>query len=510
MASTVLLNLQGFEHSEELSRLESLLAHDWNATASDLRSLASSPELSALSKALAPRSMPTLLEVLEEFGRIDRHDEHLHSRFLEFCLNPFEQRHGLSDSVTNHGYLDNPTFRGMRQSLMKSFSEIHVFDLHGNTKKPEVSPDRSKDENVFDIQQGVAIILAVKEPEHSGLAEVYRADLWGLREHKYTVLSDTDVNGTTWTPLHPSAPNYFFFPQTMDLRAEYERGWKLTEAMPLNVTGFQTHRDEFAIAFEKKTIVQRVQRLREKEDSDDELRQVFQLNNSGGWRLEEARAALRANSDWETGFLNILYRPFDRRWCHYDNATMDRPRRELVDNMAGKENLALNVCRQTKAPGWHHALVSDTPAPAIFVELKDGSNVFPLYLYPDSRQHSLNMAERQTNFSDKFIADLKAKLKLEWKDDKNGDLKMKVGPEDAFAYLYAVLNAPSYQTRYGEFLRRDFPHVPLTSDLELFVVLVGKGKELIKVHLMQSPKLEELITEFPVKGNNIVEKAAYT
>ena len=384
-------------------------------------------------------------------------------KFIRFAQWRIERTgHGILGFVTNHGYLDNPTFRGMRQSLMKSFSEIHVFDLHGNTKKPEVSPDRSKDENVFDIQQGVAIILAVKEPEHSGLAEVYRADLWGLREHKYTVLSDTDVNGTTWTPLHPSAPNYFFFPQTMDLRAEYERGWKLTEAMPLNVTGFQTHRDEFAIAFEKKTIVQRVQRLREKEDSDDELRQVFQLNNSGGWRLEEARAALRANSDWETGFLNILYRPFDRRWCHYDNATMDRPRRELVDNMAGKENLALNVCRQTKAPGWHHALVSDTPAPAIFVELKDGSNVFPLYLYPDSRQHSLNMAERQTNFSDKFIADLKAKLKLEWKDDKNGDLKMKVGPEDAFAYLYAVLNAPSYQTRYGEFLRRDFPHVPLT------------------------------------------------
>jgi predicted helicase len=188
---------------------------------------------------------------------------------------------------------------------------------------------------------------------------------------------------------------------------------------------------------------------------------------------------------------------------------MDRPRRELVDNMAGKTNLALNVCRQTKAPGWQHALVSDTPTPAVFVELKDGSNVFPLYLYPDSKQAGFH-AERRTNFSEKFIADLKTKLKLEWTDAGQGDLKKTVGPEDIFAFAYAVFNAPSYRMRYVDFLKRDFPRLPLTSDVKLFGLLVEKGQELIKVHLMQSSSLDKVITEFPVKGDNVIEKAAYT
>jgi hypothetical protein len=209
-------------------------------------------------------------------------------------------------------------------------------------------------------------------------------------------------------PLHPATPNYFFFPQITDLLAEYENGWKITDAMPLNVTGFQS----------------------------------------------------------------------------------------------------LNVCRQTKAPKWQHALVSDTPAPAVYVEVKDGSNVFPLYLYPDSKQQTFHAAERQSNFSEKFIADLKAKLKVTWKDNGAGDLKT-IGPQNVFAYVYAVLNAPSYQSRYAEFLKRDFPRVPTTSDAGLFAALVNKGQELIDVHLMQSSKLDALVTEFPVKGSNVVEDVVY-
>jgi hypothetical protein len=418
--------------------------------------------------------------------------------------------HGILAFITNHSYLDNPTFRGMRQSLMQSFNEIRVYDLHGNTKKPDISPDGGEDENVFDIQQGVAIILAVKEPDHKGIAKLYHADLWGLREDKYRVLFDKDVTSTRWSRLHPATPNYFFFPQITDLLAEYEKGWKLTDAMPKNVTGFQTHRDPFAIAFDRETIAQRITRMRENNDSDEELKEVFHLKDGVRW-VADARAALRADEHWEENIVECLYRPFDRRWCYYGNAMMDRPRKELVDNMAGKQNLALNACRQTKAPKWQHVLVSDTPAPAVYVEMKDGSNVFPLYLYPDADQNSLLPAvERYTNFSEQFLANLKKNLKLEWKDDKAGDLKKTVGPEDVFAYAYAVFNAPGYCIRYEEFLKRDFPRLPLTSDVNLFSALATKGRELIKIHLMQLPGLDEFITEFPVTGDNIIEKVAYT
>jgi predicted helicase len=433
-------------------------------------------------------------------------------KFIRFAQWRIEQSgHGILGFVTNHGYLDNPTFRGMRQSLMQSFNEIHVYDLHGNTKKPEVSPDGSKDENVFDIQQGVAIILAVKEANHKGSAKIYHSELWGLREHKYSVLSEKDVSKTKWAALQPSKPNYFFFPQATDLKAEYEKGWKLTDAMPLNVTGFQSHRDPFAIAFEKETIVERMKRLGDKKDSDDEIRAEFNIPDNRDWKLAEARAELRQSKDWKAPIIRCLYRPFDWRWCHFSTVTMDYPRTELIESMAGKNNLALNVCRQTKAPRWQHALVSDTPAPAVFVELKDGSNVFPLYLYPESKeQHNLISSERRTNFSEKFITDLTQKLKLEWKDSEGGDLRKTVGPEDVFAYFYAVLNAPSYRSRYSDFLKRDFPHLPLTPNLKVFADLAGKGRDLIAVHLMQTPSLDQFITGFPIKGDNVVEKAVYT
>lgn len=430
-------------------------------------------------------------------------------KFIRFAQWRIERTgHGILGFITSNSYLDSPTFRGVRQSLMQSFSEIHLYDLHGNTKKPEVSPDGSKDENVFDIQEGVSIILAVKMPNKRGFANVYHADLWGLREHKYGVLNDTDVANTKWAQLHPTTPNYFFFPRTTDLLGEYETAWKLTDAMPLNVTGFQSHRDPFAIAFDRETIVQRVERLREEKDSNDELREAFQLTDSNVW-LASARSKLRANAAWKNALREVLYRPFDRRWCHYGNATMDRPRKELIDNMAGKENLALNVCRQTKAPRWQHALVSNTPAPAVYVELKDGSNVFPLYLYPDPKQQTLHGADRQTNFCAEFIADISAKLKLEWTDNGAGDFKKTIGPEDVFAYTYAVFNAPSYQTRYAEFLKRDFPRLPLTSNPKLFAELAAKGRELIAIHLMQSSNLDAFITDFPIAGSNVVEKVAY-
>ncbi len=261
-------------------------------------------------------------------------------KFIRFAQWRIERTgHGVLGFVTNHGYLDNPTFRGMRQSLMQSFNEIHVYDLHGNSKKPEVSPDGSKDENVFDIQQGVAIILAVKKPSYKGLARVHHADLWGPREHKYGILSEKDVSNTDWTLLQPSKPNYFFFPQAKDRQAEYEKGWKLTEAMPLNVTGFQTHRDPFAIAFDTKTIVDRLNRLREKNISDDDIRAEFNIPDAGGWKLKDVRSELRESKNWTDAIIRCLYRPFDWRWCHYGRITMDRPRTELIENMAGRENL---------------------------------------------------------------------------------------------------------------------------------------------------------------------------
>lgn len=150
-------------------------------------------------------------------------------KFIRFAQWRIEQTgYGVLAFVTNHGYLDNPTFRGMRQSLMRSFDDIYLFDLHGNSKKKEKAPDGGKDENVFDIQQGVAIGLFVKRGKTQDKpAQIYHAELYGTRESKYAGLAENDVSTTHWQTLKPQAPFYLFVPQDETVRAEYEQGWKI-------------------------------------------------------------------------------------------------------------------------------------------------------------------------------------------------------------------------------------------------------------------------------------------
>ncbi len=427
---------------------------------------------------------------------------------------------GILAFITNHGYLDNPTFRGMRQQLMQAFTDIYVLDLHGSTKKQESAPDGSKDENVFDIQPGVAIGIFIKEPGKTGTATVHHAELWGPREGKYRQLIETDVEtAAEWTQLEPQPPFYLFVPQDIRLLAEYEQGWPITEVMPVNVLGFQTHRDHFAIAFDREEIVRRMEDLRNPRVSDEELRQKYRLRDSGNWQLPKARERVQKDRVWEIPIIKCVYRPFDWRFCYFSDGIVDRPRRELLAHVAGRSNLCLNAVRQTKMAVWQHAIVSDAPAPAVFVEIKDGSNVFPLYLYSTYEERQGQLLDtspwppgkdgRVPNLNPKFVADLEKRLGLNFISDGRGDLQTAFGPEDIFHYAYAVFHSPIYRERYAEFLKIDFPRLPLTSDRELFKALAEEGEELVALHLMESPLLHETITRYPEKGSDEVGRVRY-
>lgn len=402
---------------------------------------------------------------------------------------------GVIGFITSNSYLDSPTFRGMRQSLARSFNEIYIYDLHGNAKKKERAPDGSEDKNVFDITEGVAILLCVKQKNNDKLARVYHADLWGSRESKYKSLFEADASTTRWTEANPSRPFYLFVPQDTNVRAEYELGWKVTDAMPLNSLGFQTHRDPVAVAFDEATLKSQV------------------TNYLGSAPSKE---------DWELYGHRCTYRPFDTRVVYLHQSVADRPRLNVMQHLL-RPNLAFNIVRQTKAAAWRHVVVSDKPTPAIFVEIKDGSNVFPLYLHDIEKKKrgdwgkAITMAlfespagyqTRRPNLSPAFLKVLAEKLKLP-QDGLHG-LPKGITPEDIFHYAYAVFHSPTYRTRYAEFLKIDFPRLPLTSNVKLFRALAGKGAELVALHLMESPKLSDFITEFPAKGSNEVEKVQYT
>lgn len=417
---------------------------------------------------------------------------------------------GVVGLITSNSYLDSPTFRGMRQNLMKNFSEIFVLDLHGNAKKKERTPNGSVDKNVFDITEGVAILLCVKQKNCEKPTVVYHADLWGTREVKYEGLAETDVGKTDWRELKPSAPFHLLVPQDTVMRDEYEQAWKITEIVPVNVLGFQTHRDHFAIDFDEDVIRKRISDLRNSIQTNDELCNIFKLRENPNWKLSLARQQLRLDMDWQKNFIRCLYRPLDWRACYFSSIIMDRPRRELLDHVAWRENICLLLPRQISVLGWRHIFVSKEVAESCVVstKTKEGNYNFPLYLYPAAEGELDPHSYRRPNLSPEFLKALAEKLKLQ--PEEPYGLPKRITPEDIFNYAYAVFHSPTYRKRYAEFLKIDFPRLPLTSDLKLFRALAAKGAELVALHLIESPKVHDFITGFPEKGDNIVEKVQYT
>ena len=431
---------------------------------------------------------------------------------------------GVLAFITNHSYLNNITFRGMRRSLMQAFTDIYVLDLHGNAKKREVAPDGGRDENVFDIQQGVAIGIFVKEPGKVGPARVHHAELWGERAAKYAQLLADDVQTTTWEELAPQAPFYLFTPQNIDLLTEYQQDWRVTDVMDLNgdpAPGIVTTHDQFAISWSSDEATAKVERLLQTA-SESEARDLYRLCSQSQWAYQRAKKEL-ADNKWRAEVTPILYRPFDARWTVYNsNVAVHRRERVMRHMLPSGENVGLHLCRQIVSDSWQHILVTDHITDDCYVSNKtrERGYTLPLYLYPTVSSATGGQAAwlhtspwppdahgRVPNLNPQFVADVEQRLglKFAWGDVSGEGFT----PEDVFHYIYAIFHAPAYRSRYAEFLKIDFPRVPITSDPALFWRLVALGRELVALHLLDAdaaPALLKPITRFPVAGDGLVEK----
>jgi predicted helicase len=323
-------------------------------------------------------------------------------RLGQFCI--AQTGTGILSYISNHGYIDNPTFRGMRQCLLGSFDAISILDLHGNTTKKERPPDGSEDVNVFDIKQGVAIFSAwILDQSHHNAA-VTHGHLFGTREHKYQILSTTTFSSQHLQPASPATSFYLFVPQNVDMREEYDSFMPITTAMPVNVLGFQTHRDHFAVDLDKEVLLKRISEFRDTKMTDAEVRKAFDVVDNRDWHVRESRRQLREDRNWKSSLILCSYRPFDFRPCYFSTVAMDYPRRELLDHVAGKDNLCLGVGRQGIAvqdPIWSLISVSKYPVDANIFR-RGGINVFPLYLYPEGSGLAFDK-ERHSNFSSEFL-----------------------------------------------------------------------------------------------------------
>ena len=466
------------------------------------------------------RNLTWIGELVEDYKQVDgkplgeRNPKWLQDdyvKFIRFGQWRIQQSgSGALAFITNHSYLDNPTFRGMRQQLMDTFTDIYLLDLHGNALKKETAPDGGADRNVFDIRQGVSIAVFVKEAGKSGPAQVHHADLYGERETKYETLSETDISSTDWELLKPQSPNYLFKPWDYELANEYERWHRISDVMPVNSAGVTTARDKLTIQWDPDGVMDIV--------SDfatlpaEIARGKYHLgDDTRDWKVDLAQGDLKNTGISQKHVHAILYRPFDTKFTYYTGNTrgfLCMPRQNVMRHMLSGDNLGLIFMRQVALDGaYDHFGVSTAMIDnRAFYSSKGIVYFAPLYIYPPEQGLEAS-GKREPNLSPEFTADMSQRLGLRFIPDGKGDLQETFGPEDALHYIYAVFHASAYRERYDQFLRADFPRVPITDDIDLFRALVNLGSELTAVHLLKSPSLTGGQLAFPVPGDNIVERA---
>ena len=398
-----------------------------------------------------------------------------------------EQSSGIFAFISNNSFLDNPTFRGMRYHLLKTFDTIYILDLHGNARKKEATPDGSKDENVFDIMQGVSINIFVKNaPFNDNLATLYHYDLYGKRSDKTNFLYENTLDSIAWATLEPKEPFYLFIPQNEDLRTEYDKGFSVKDIFKVSSVGVVTGKDSVLIASNEKQLEQQVKDF---------------------------------YNEFDLKFVkNIAYRPFDLMKVYYDTSKVTRPRFEIMQHFLQDDNVALLVSRQSSAVGddeINTIAISDKMVDINFYR-RGGEQVMPLYL--KNTESSQDKSPKKNKKDSQENADSKQgqwveNFTPEFREFIDAKYNEHFSPEQILGYIYAVLFHKDYREKYIDFLKIDFPKIPFVESKKKFLEFSALGWELINTHLLQSDTLDSVIGEAKYKDsknkNLKIEKIIY-
>lgn len=430
-------------------------------------------------------------------------------KFLRYGQHFIEKNgSGVLAFINPHGFLDNPTFRGMRWHLLKTYDKIYTIDLHGNNKKKETAPDGSADVNVFDIEQGVSINIFVKtgNKKTNQLGEVLHYDLFGKRDLKYDFLTENSLKSIDFKTFTPFKNSYLFKDIDEKLYNNYNNGINPTELFQTNVMGFQTHRDDFCIDINKASLTKRLTDFSINTEPDEEITKIFGVKSTSDFNIQKAQTELQ-KTDIKKEIIECGYRPFENRHIYFDRILVDRPRKELITHSKGKENVLLGIGRQGLAVGnieWCLATVSKHPVDANMFR-RGGVNLFPLYLYPENKgqQTIEETTERKPNLNQEIVNQIAEILGLTFTNEKE-ETENTFAPIDILDFIYAVLHSRKYRNEFKEFLKTDFPKIPYPKDKNTFWQLVKLGDEIRQIHLLESPKVEDYITTYPKGGDNVI------
>ncbi|MCK4244993.1 MAG: DNA methyltransferase, partial [Candidatus Omnitrophica bacterium] len=423
-------------------------------------------------------------------------------KFIRFAHWKIEQiGKGVIGMITNNSYLSGLIHRGMRKKLLETFDKIYILNLHGNSRIGERCLDGRKDENVFDIMQGVSIVLFIKSRERKTLGKVFYQDVYGLREDKYDYLNKNDIKTIKWKELKLSKPYYFFVEKDFSLQATYEKFISVAKIFNKFSSGVTTHRDHFVVGFAENEVRQRIQTFTS--DLPDEIvAQSLDLKETTDWNIKDKREIIKI-TDWRKNIRPYSYRPFDNRYICYRSELIDRDRIDIMRNFF-KENLGLAFMRQylyDSVKTYNYAFaVSQVSDRRMFISNRGAAVFSPLYLYPDTSGGKLpghQESEKKPNFKPEFVKSL------------TETFGRQPTPEEVFYYIYAILYSDTYRLKYAEFLKIDFPRIPFTKDYNLFIKIGKLGKRLVDLHLLKSDEPSSSVAKFQGTGNNKVEKPKY-
>ena len=434
-------------------------------------------------------------------------------KFLRFAQWKIQQSgYGAVGMITNHGYLKNPTFRGMRQSLMKTFDEIYILDLHGDSQKREVAPDGSKDENIFDITKGVAITIFVKNKQ-SKKNQVYHSDLYGLRDEKNKWLDSHKFNIKNYSRIQPNSPYYFFVKRKTEKIKQFLTWQKINEIFPLNSVGIVTARDKLTIQWTEHDMWNTALNFSKLEP--DIARQAYDLGEDvRDWKVDFAQKDLQDSGPTKENISKILYRPFDIRYTYYTGKSrgfLCMPRPEVMKNMLN-DNIAIVTARSNKSLDMDHFFITNLLTETKYGERTTQSAIFPLYIYPEKTKKD-NPGHGMTTmllFEPKIKYGRKPNIAPIVFEKLESVYRKKPSPEDILNYIYGIFYSNIYRETYAEFLKIDFPRVPFTADYKLFKTIGKLGNTLSDLHLLKSPLINTPIARYQGSGDKSrVEKVEY-
>jgi predicted helicase len=429
-------------------------------------------------------------------------------RYGEFLIE--KNGEGILAYISNNSFIDGVTHRQMRKHLLSVFDKIYIYDLHGNSKKQETTPDGTIDQNVFDIMQGVSINIFVKNREQTKgkLAKIYHSDLFGKREDKYNAIFQNCLDTIEWKQISTGFPYYFFIPKNYKIEEKYNLGFKLNELFLVSGSGIKTERDRITLHYSKAEIEQVVSDFANL--NIEELVKKYNLpKDSRDWKVASAKNDILKCKGNKQLFINVTYRPFDSRHTYYTGTTrgfIGTPGSKIMNHLRSGENYAILSGRQNKSNTIDSFFITKNIAEVKCAERTVQSYMFPLFISTqENKQQSLDIGSRIPNFENSMISNIEQLINQKLSTNNTDPLKT-FRPLDLLDYIYSVLHSERYREAYKEFLKIDFPRIPYPKDQKTFWQLVKHGGELRSIHLLESPVVEQFITSYPNDGDNTIPR----